>query len=332
MSMVYQQEFLQRLQHLLGKALPRWGLSAHSELKLLTISENATYLVTDPESQQCLVMRVHRPDYTSLVEINSELAWIEALQQSGTVHTASPVPMIDNNLVGVLQDGENQRHVVAFEFVPGKEPDTSDNLTYWYQELGRVTGHLHNHSKTWGKPAGFTRKIWNFNTILGEHAYWGNWRNAQGLTPDGLALLERTATLLKQQTDDFGYDPQRFGLIHCDTRLANLLVEGERMTVIDFDDCGICWYAYDFATSVSFMEHDPRIETFLNAWLTGYRSVAPLSVEEEKAIPMFLMLRRMQLTAWIASHAETPTAQDNGVGYTQGTLALAENYLSRYTR
>ena len=45
---------------------------------------------------------------------------------------------------------------------------------------------------------------------------------------------------------------------------------------------------------------------------------------------MFIMLRRMQLTAWIASHAETPTAQSMGTGYTDGTVALAERYLAEH--
>ena len=41
------------------------------------------------------------------------------------------------------------------------------------------------------------------------------------------------------------------------------------------------------------------------------------------------MLRRMMLTAWIASHAETPTARDAGLGaYTRGTLDLAERWLA----
>jgi hypothetical protein len=41
------------------------------------------------------------------------------------------------------------------------------------------------------------------------------------------------------------------------------------------------------------------------------------------------MLRRMLLTAWVASHAETPTAQAMGTAYTQGTLTLAEGFLAR---
>ena len=45
---------------------------------------------------------------------------------------------------------------------------------------------------------------------------------------------------------------------------------------------------------------------------------------------MLVMLRRMLLTAWIASHAETPLAQERGVAYTRGTLGFGEAFLSRH--
>jgi Ser/Thr protein kinase RdoA (MazF antagonist) len=47
-------------------------------------------------------------------------------------------------------------------------------------------------------------------------------------------------------------------------------------------------------------------------------------------IPTFVMLRRLLLTAWIGSHAETPTAQDVIETHTDGTLSLADDFLSKY--
>jgi hypothetical protein len=47
-------------------------------------------------------------------------------------------------------------------------------------------------------------------------------------------------------------------------------------------------------------------------------------------MPIFVMLRRILLVAWIASHAETPTAEALGSGYTEGTLAMAEDFLARF--
>jgi Ser/Thr protein kinase RdoA (MazF antagonist) len=66
----------------------------------------------------------------------------------------------------------------------------------------------------------------------------------------------------------------------------------------------------------------------LQAWLTGYRRVAPLAAEDEAAIPLMIMLRRLLLLAWIASHGETPTARDLGQGFTEETLRLCEAFLS----
>ena len=63
--------------------------------------------------------------------------------------------------------------------------------------------------------------------------------------------------------------------------------------------------------------------------MTGYRSVSALSQDEENALPMFVMLRRILLTAWIGSHPETPTAVELGSAYTEATVALAEAYLGR---
>jgi Ser/Thr protein kinase RdoA (MazF antagonist) len=64
-----------------------------------------------------------------------------------------------------------------------------------------------------------------------------------------------------------------------------------------------------------------------NAWLEGYRTVAPVSKEDEAMLPIFIMLRRMLLTAWIASHSDTETAHRLGAEYTEGTVAMGERLL-----
>lgn len=326
--MLYDADFLSRLEHGLKGLSSVWGVSPEADLKLLTISENATFRIADAKGGRDLIVRVHRPDYHTEAEILSELAWIEALRQEGVVATPQPITAMDGSLLQVFSDGETTRHAVAFEYMPGKEPDAESDLVRWYGALGEINARLHAHSRGWRRPDQFVRKTWNFDRILGECAYWGDWRAALGLTPEGRDILERTHALLETQTAAYGYGADRFGLVHCDMRAANLLVEGDRLGVIDFDDCGLSWFAYDFAAAISFMEHEPFIPDLMAAWLEGYRRVAPLDAEHEAALPMFIMLRRMQLTAWIASHAETPTAQSMGTAYTDGTVALAERYLA----
>src|SRR5262249_34337093 len=82
----------------------------------------------------------------------------------------------------------------------------------------------------------------------------------------------------------YGRGDDRFGLIHADVRLANLLVDGDDIQVIDFDDCGFGWFMFDLATAVSFMEHDPRVPELCDAWVRGYRRVLPLPAADEAEI------------------------------------------------
>lgn len=326
--MLYAADFLARLEAGLRSNLPAWGLPGDAPVRLLTISENATYLVDAPGGGH-RIFRVHRPGYHSRDEILSELAWIGALRDGAVVETPRPVPGLDGALLQAFDDGTTERVAVCFEHVPGREPDAESDLPRWFRHLGAITARLHGHARSFALPDGFTRKRWSFDTIIGPAAHWGDWRAAQGLSAEDRAILERTARILHSKTEAYGCDPDRFGLIHCDMRAANLLVEGDRMSVIDFDDCGFGWFGYDFAASVSFIEHEPILPALREAWVEGYRSVAPLDPETEAALPMFVMLRRMQLTAWLASHSETPTAEALLPGYNAGTVALARAWLEK---
>lgn len=324
--MLYTADLLARLEAGVRAALPNWGVSESATVRLLTISENATFVVEDGATK--LICRVHRPGYHSREEILSELAWIDALRAETVVLTPRPMPGRDGAPLQSFSDGNEERFVVFFEHVPGREPDAVGDLPFWFRHLGALTARLHGHSRRFALPAGFARKRWSFETIIGPSAYWGDWRAAAGLGADGRAILERTAAGLKRATDALGQAPERFGLIHCDMRASNLLVEDDRMSVIDFDDCGFSWYGYDFAASVSFIEHEPILPELCAAWTDGYRSAAELDPSTEAALSMFVMLRRMQLTAWLASHAETPTAEELGPGFADGTVSLAEAWLS----
>lgn len=323
--MLYADDFLARLEAGLRANLPAWGLPADAPVRLLTISENATYLVEGPQGPR--VFRVHRPGYHSRDEILSELGWIEALRAGEVVATPRPIPGLNGALLQAFNDGTHDRFAVCFEHVRGAEPDADSDLPRWFRHLGAITARLHGHARSYIPPKGFSRKHWTWETIIGPRAWWGDWRAASGLSAEGRAVLEETSEKLRLKTEAYGTTSDRFGLVHCDMRAANLLVEGERMAVIDFDDCGFSWYGYDFAASVSFIETDPILPELMAAWLSGYRTIAPLDAETEAMLPSFVMLRRMQLTAWIASHAETPTARALTPGYTEGTVALARTWL-----
>jgi len=329
MAGLYQQSLIETLRLGVVGLLDQWQLSGATRLSLLCVSENATFRADDPARERALVIRVHRPGYHSVDEIKSELDWIMALRAQSVLHTPRPVATRSGDLIAGFDHDGATRQVVAFEFAGGREPNPSGDLSAGFEQLGMLTANLHRHSREWSRPSGFERKTWNFDTTIGARPHWGDWREAPGLSAAGANLLQRCVDRLRDELEAFGDSEDRFGLIHADLRLANLLVDAERLTVIDFDDCGFGWYLYDFAAAISFIETSPQIPALQQAWATGYKSVSPLSRDEENALPMFVMLRRILLTAWIGSHPETPTAASLGSAYTGATVALAEAYLDR---
>ncbi len=321
-----------RLAAIAADALRHYDLGPDARLTLLSVSENATYLVEEPATGRRTVLRVHRRGYHTREAIGSELAWISALRQDGAVRTPGVVRTNQGYEIAVDRhpDGE-ARHVVMFDWVAGEEP--SGALAEGFAELGAITARLHRHTRAWRPPAGFTRFTWDWETALGEDGLWGRWRDGLAVGPDEAALFGRTAQVLRERLDRFGRGPEQFGLIHADMRLANLLRDGAEpggLHVIDFDDCGFGWYLYDLAASLSFIEHHPEVPELIDAWVGGYRTEAPLSAREEAELPTFVMLRRLLLVAWIGSHREVEQARLMGPQYTQTSVALAESYLEQF--
>jgi Ser/Thr protein kinase RdoA (MazF antagonist) len=323
-------EHLLLLQKVADSAIGRYPLPDGSTATLINVSENATYRVDDPATGRKWALRVHRDGYHSRTAIASELEWIAALRAGNVVITPAPVAGRDGNLIQTIAvEGLHvPRNVVLFAWENGSEPLATD--VAGFETLGEVAARMHAHVRSWQKPSWFERHAWDFETSLGDRPHWGRWRDGMGMTPNIESVFAETVQLIKNRLEAFGKAPERFNLIHGDMRLANLLMDGSAVKVIDFDDCGHSWFLYDCATTVSFFEHQPEVPELLQAWVRGYRRVGELTPEDEAEIPTFVMLRRLLLVAWIGSHSETDLARSMGVDYTQQTIPLCESYLSRY--
>lgn len=319
-------DVLDRVTRFAERAARAYGCAPASTVRLLNVSENATYLVEDPDQGPC-ILRVHRLGYHTEAEIESELAWMDALRADAGVRTPRVLPAPDGRRVLALPDTGDLRHCVRFEYLAGTEP--ADDDAAHFAELGEVTARMHQHARQWPRPSWFTRFSWDYNAAFGREARWGRWQDGIGVGPAERAVLGRLDQVLAQRLAAFGTGPDRFGLVHADTRLANLLVDGGRVSVIDFDDSGFSWFLYDVGTSVSFFEHQPHVPDLVASWLAGYRRVLPLPAGDEAEIWTFIMFRRLLLVAWIGSHQGADIAQQLGAGYTQDSCDLAEWFLSR---
>jgi Ser/Thr protein kinase RdoA (MazF antagonist) len=308
----------------------RFGLSDRVTATLINVSENATYRLDDPATGERWALRVHREGYHSRTAIASELCWLMALKQSGAANVPLPVRGRDGEYIQTVAVDAlpTPRNVVLFNWEKGAEPAPDD--VKGYELLGETAARMHAHVRTWQRPSWFERHSWDFETSLGSTPHWGRWRDGMGMTPEIEKVFTETVSVIEKRLERLGKSPSVFNLIHCDMRLANLLMDGTTVKVIDFDDCGFSWLLYDCATTVSFFEEKPEVPDLVKAWGRGYRRIGGLSESEEAEIDTFVMLRRILLVAWIGSHSDTDLARSMGMSYTRDAIPLCERYLSRF--
>lgn len=324
------EETLKHLETMANQSLHLWDVPADATARLINVSENATYLVEAAGWKS--ILRIHREDYHTERAIGCELAWSTALSQEGAVQTPRYLLGRDGEPVQSARvDGlKNPRFMVMFEFVEGDQPDESQDLAGPFEELGEIAARTHLHSIDWPKPAPFERLVWDIDAVFGPNATWGNWRDAPNVTPEIRAVLERVEATIKRRLAAFGSGPERYGLIHADMRLANLILSPAGTELIDFDDCGYGWFLYDFAAGISFMEDHPQVPALKAAWVRGYRKARPLSPEEEAEIDTFVMMRRLALLAWIGSHIEAPEPQALAPDFARVSAELGKTYLATF--
>lgn len=312
-------------------ALEKYGWQDTDESKLIVLSENATYMVKNKNTgEKDGVLRISRPGYHTKSELNSEMKWLRQINEYTPLVVANPIKGVDGKNIQVVKgsDGEDYFCVIC-EYLPGEAPDENNEakMVKQFSYLGETTAYLHRQTEIWNGTAKLDRMEWNFDTIIGEHAAWGRWQDFPEMTEEAEKLLDQVARIIKKRLQRYGKTENNYGLIHADLRLANLLLEDDQIKVIDFDDCGFGWHLHDLASALSFIEDKPIVPKLVNAWLDGYRKVLPFTDTDFEEIDTFIMMRRMQLTAWLASHKESGPVAELSVGWMDGTIELAERYI-----
>ena len=350
----------------------------------LCYSENHTYRVTRRDGNPVATLRICRPGYRSLRELQSEIDWLSHLNNEVKlegIEIIRPIPALDGSAVQAvtLHDG-SVFHGVAFAYMDGVTPDEGDGeaMRRLFRRLGSLAAALHEHTRGLGPAValhehdqefeattaaprelnqglrpGITlgeqmrglgavaaprasfippiaRPVWDCDTTLGPHALWGDWRVFVGLTPQEKELLERAERRIRAALAAYGKPRERFGLIHADMRLANLLVEGDILKLLDFDDCAYSWHLFDLAASLSFIEARSDLPDLIAAWIEGYRAAStahPLEEADMAVISSLIMMRRLQLTAWLATRHDSDPVPALLSAWKQDTLALATRYL-----
>jgi Ser/Thr protein kinase RdoA (MazF antagonist) len=327
-------EQAERMRHLALKALTHWP-GRFDRLELVKYRENAVFSAFRSDGTR-VALRIHRHLYHSDAELLSELQWMEALGAAGI-----DVPMTvatDNGarFVTVAHEAVPEpRQVDMLLWLPGTpvgaiEEGVGDHtgLAALYENAGRLAGRIHNHSALWQRPAGFVRHAWDEDGLLGAEPFWGRFWELPALSPAQATLVEQARQAARTALRQFGKTPENYGLIHADFVPENLLRDGDRLMLIDFDDAGFGWHLFELATALYFHSGTDYYAAVETALIRGYRAVRPLSEADYARLPLFLLLRSFTYLGWVHTRHETETARAATPMFVERSCALAEEFLA----
>jgi Ser/Thr protein kinase RdoA (MazF antagonist) len=302
--------------------LGRWPLAV-SACSLAAERENIVYRIEDDRGSR-FALRFHRPGYRSMAEIRSELDWMAELARA-RLHVPRPI----TSCQGVYIEEVEGQLVSVLTWLGGSplgsvaRPLEIEDRAGTFSRFGAAIARLHAISDRWSRPASFSRPAWDVDGLTGPEPYWGRFWENPALGPAGrkLVMAARDKARSVLQSDRVRLD---FGLIHADLVRENVLLEGNDVKFIDFDDCGTGFRLFDLATALIKNMQEPDYPDLKRALLDGYGSVRPMEVD---LLPVFLVLRAFTYLGWIIPRMNENGAAARNERNIAVAMALAREYV-----
>ena len=280
-----------------------WG--ATGAPRLIKDRENTVYEIALPGGDRA-ALRLHRPGYQSVAAIRSELWWTARLAEAG-VPVPRPVPTKHGALVAEIAG----RAASVVSWVEGAQigdggtplEAEADAVATRYRALGGLIAQMHDVTDSLTLPPDFERLRWDRPAYAGEDPLWGRFWENPALSSDEATLLraaraEADAMLARHEAE--GAD---FGLIHADVLRENVLIHEGRLSLIDFDDSGFGFRAYDLATAEVQGLEDPMNAVASLALHEGYRVSRRADAPPLGDVTLFVALRTFASCGWIVTRA-----------------------------
>ena len=214
--------------------------------KLVKNRENIVLDVTLNSGQRA-AFRFHRPGYQSKQAIASELLWMEELTKRN-FPCPSPIRTLNQDLLIETKGLRTASLIKWVEAAELKEKITGFNekaLISIFKNLGKITAELHNITDEINTKK-YVRQKWDEEEFFGDTPAWGKYWENPALTSQESVLLYEVKTKLKGTLGSINNGDK--GLIHADLLEENILIRGQNLWIIDFDDCGFGFREYDLAT------------------------------------------------------------------------------------
>ena len=181
---------------------------------------------------------------------------------------------------------------MVWRWAPGAKPRAD---TETYLRLGDAAARIHTAADS--LPALPDRDDYDLGRLIDEQLHrMRPLLERAGVWSTTVALAQRSAARIR------GIDLDR-GLCHLDLTLDNVHLDGDELTVFDFDGAGRSWRAMEPAGVLRFSA------SYFGDWLTGYRAVRPFGAADAAAVATFAVIDDFRIVTWQLGVAESSRGQ-----------------------
>lgn len=255
----------------------RYGFE-NATCKLLRTGMNHLYLVATGTEQY--VFRVYTVNWRTTLDIAEELRLLDHLKSNG-ISVSYPIADVNGSYVQELEAPEGLRYGVLFSFAPGKkDPRFSAEVS---RLIGITMARLHNITE------GFQLQRVTYNEEILLDRSFEMTSDFFGTGSTEMEFVKGVTELLRSEYCNADVTQLPDGAVHLDIWFDNLHLDGNDITLFDFDFCGNGRLVHDVAYFIYQLCFTNPVEADYiakrDAFLEGYTSVRQLTAEEIRMIP-----------------------------------------------
>jgi Ser/Thr protein kinase RdoA (MazF antagonist) len=260
-----------------------YGFQVDRLVKLGGGFENKMFGFDVPDNR--IIVRVTPPGHKTLAEVNAEMDWLAYLIENDAP-VVRVVPSQNKSLVETVDTDEGIISIVCFEWAPGSIVTKEDFSSELFQTWGQAVGLLHRLTKNY-RPTSKGRIQWCDDEYL----------NRDLIPSDQEKVLERFDSVIDYFKDK-PTSQNTFGLIHQDVHQDNLFLDGNQLTILDFDDSVYGFFVFDIANALGFsiwekpdnLTNRKFADFYLKHFMLGYQRENHLDESWKEDLPKALKL------------------------------------------
>jgi Ser/Thr protein kinase RdoA (MazF antagonist) len=279
-------------------ALRDFGVTP-SRLTHLASRHNDVFRV-DTSSGERFVLRIQNHLMTD-AQARSQVEWLETLVKESDVVVPAPRRTAAGRAFTYVKADDGDRRAVLLRWIPGRPAHTRGDAVY--RAGARMIARLHKHAETFRQPSGFSCRRLDGDWLFGSRFFVRGASAKQHLKASERKISAIAERFVRDAMDNLGHTKRRFGVIHSDLNLDNIIFHRGRPSPIDFDEFGKGWYVCDLAELIRTSISPDNWRQRKKLAISGYTEERALDDAELEAFNASIVATFVQYLNWAFIHA-----------------------------